>query len=81
MINQLSIKGIGTQVHYIPVHQQPYYKNRYGTLMLPGVSTYYSRCLSLPLWPGMDLNDVDRVIGALAEVLGINFDSDTSFAP
>ena len=49
--------------------------------MLPGVSTYYSRCLSLPLWPGMDLNDVDRVIGALAEVLGINFDSDISFVP
>ena len=81
VINQLSIKGIGTQVHYIPVHQQPYYKNRYGTLMLPGVSTYYSRCLSLPLWPGMDLNDVDRVIGALAEVLGVNFDSDISFVP
>ena len=80
VINQLGMKGIGTQVHYIPVHQQPYYKNRYGTLMLPGVSTYYSQCLSLPLWPGMDLNDVDQVAEALAEVLGVNFNSDTSFA-
>ena len=81
VMNSLVAAGIGTQVHYIPVHQQPYYKNRYGTLMIPGVSTYYSRCLSLPLWPGMDLNDVYRVIGALAEVLDSNFDSDTSFAP
>ena len=48
--------------------------------MLPGVSTYYSRCLSLPLWPGMNLNDVDHVIGALVEILGISFDSDTSIA-
>jgi UDP-4-amino-4,6-dideoxy-N-acetyl-beta-L-altrosamine transaminase len=80
VITQLSNRGIGAQVHYIPVHQQPYYKNRYGPLILPGVSTYYSRCLSLPLWPGMNLNDVDRVIEALVEILGISSDRDTSIA-
>ena len=79
VINKLRMRGIGTQVHYIPVHQQPYYKERYGVLELPGASTYYSRCLSLPLWPGMDLKDVDFVIESLAEILGLTFESNTSF--
>jgi dTDP-4-amino-4,6-dideoxygalactose transaminase len=73
------MRGIGTQVHYIPVHQQPYYKERYGVLELPGASTYYSRCLSLPLWPEMDFKDVDFVIESLAEILGVTFESNTSF--
>ena len=79
VISKLRMRGIGTQVHYIPVHQQPYYKERYGVLELPGASTYYSRCLSLPLWPGMDLKDVDFVIESLAEILGLTFESNTSF--
>jgi UDP-4-amino-4,6-dideoxy-N-acetyl-beta-L-altrosamine transaminase len=71
VMNKLYLKGIGTQVHYIPVHEQPYYKNRSETLSLPGASEYYSRCLSLPLWPGMELDDVDRVIESLAEALNL----------
>ena len=38
-------KGIGTQVHYIPVHRQPYYVERYGKVALPGADAYYARCL------------------------------------
>jgi dTDP-4-amino-4,6-dideoxygalactose transaminase len=62
-------RGIGSQVHYIPVHAQPYYRERYGALELPGAEAWYARCLTLPLFPAMDDADVDRVIGALAEVL------------
>ncbi len=62
--------GIGTQVHYIPVHRQPYYRARYGDLALPGADAYYARCLSLPLYPAMQDADVDRVAEALAAVLG-----------
>jgi len=61
--------GIGTQVHYIPVHLQPYYRRRYGDLDLPGARRYYERCLSLPLFPAMADDDVDRVVEALARAL------------
>ena len=67
----LAARGIGSQVHYIPVHRQPYYRERYGDLDLPGADAYYARCLSLPLYPGMADGDPDRVVEALAEVLGL----------
>ncbi len=65
----LRARGIGSQVHYLPVHLQPYYRNRYGDLHLPGAAAYYARCLSLPLFPTMTEQDVDRVADALAEIL------------
>jgi UDP-4-amino-4,6-dideoxy-N-acetyl-beta-L-altrosamine transaminase len=67
---RLRADGIGTQVHYIPVHHQPYYRQRYGEIDLPGADAYYSRCLSLPLFPAMTDGDVDRVVAALARALG-----------
>jgi dTDP-4-amino-4,6-dideoxygalactose transaminase len=67
----LRARGIGTQVHYIPVHRQPYYVARYGALELPGAEAWYARCLSLPLFPSMADGDVDRVAQALGEVLGV----------
>lgn len=71
VMNRLREKGVGTQVHYIPVHLQPYYAQRYGPLSLPGAEAYYARCLSLPLFPAMEAADVDRTVDALAEVLGL----------
>jgi UDP-4-amino-4,6-dideoxy-N-acetyl-beta-L-altrosamine transaminase len=65
----LKARGVGSQVHYIPVHSQPYYRARYGDLALPGAEAWYARCLSLPLFPAMADGDVDRVVGALKEVL------------
>ncbi len=66
----LEKRGIGAQVHYIPLHMQPYYRNRYGDLRLPGAESYYRRTLSLPLYASMADRDVDRVVEALSEVLG-----------
>jgi UDP-4-amino-4,6-dideoxy-N-acetyl-beta-L-altrosamine transaminase len=63
--------GIRSQVHYIPVHRQPYYRARYGEQSLPGAESYYRRTLSLPLFVGMTMNDVDRVVDALAGLLGV----------
>lgn len=65
-------KGIGTQVHYIPVHRQPYYQKLYGDVRLPGAERYYERCLSLPLFPGMDDGDVDRVVSVLTDALNLD---------
>jgi dTDP-4-amino-4,6-dideoxygalactose transaminase len=67
-MNRLRAQGIGTQVHYIPVHRQPYYRARYGELSLPGSDAYYARCLSLPLFPAMTDADVARVTHALSTV-------------
>lgn len=66
---ELRTLGIGTQVHYIPVHAQPYYAERYGALHLPGTEEYYRRCLSLPLYNGLTEADTDRVIQALTDIV------------
>jgi UDP-4-amino-4,6-dideoxy-N-acetyl-beta-L-altrosamine transaminase len=66
----LEERGIRSQVHYIPVHRQPYYRARYGEQTLPGAESYYRRTLSLPLFVGMTTADVDRVADALISVLG-----------
>jgi UDP-4-amino-4,6-dideoxy-N-acetyl-beta-L-altrosamine transaminase len=69
VMRALSAAGIGTQVHYFPVHLQPYYQERYGKQDLPGANAYYARCLSLPLFPAMADADVDRVVAALAQIV------------
>ena len=64
-------EGIGVQVHYIPIHLQPYYRERFGSRYgdLPETEDAYLRLLSLPLFPDLDQNDQDRVIEALLGVL------------
>jgi len=69
VMRALKAAGIGSQVHYIPVHLQPYYRERYGSLALPGAERYYARTLSLPLFAAMDEDDVDRAVDALAGIL------------
>lgn len=62
--------GVGTQVHYIPIHRQPYYAKLNSGLTLKGAEAYYAECLSLPLYPDMVEADVDTVVSALKTVLG-----------
>lgn len=64
---RLSKAGVGTQVHYIPVHTQPWYRETYGTAAgdQPKAEAYYDRCLSLPLYPGMTDEDQGRVVAAV----------------
>ena len=71
VMHVLRERGIGTQVHYIPVPWQPYYRQRYGAGDYPGATQYYNRCLSLPLFAEMEEADVVRVVSTLAEVLGL----------
>jgi dTDP-4-amino-4,6-dideoxygalactose transaminase len=70
LVRALEERGIRTQVHYIPVHRHPYYRDRYGTISLPGAEAYYRRTLSLPLFVGMGEDDVDYVVENLKELLG-----------
>lgn len=64
---RLREQGIGTQVHYIPVHRQPFWRaHAAAPAALPGADAYYRAALSLPLFPAMTDDDVDRVAAALA---------------
>jgi len=69
LMRELATKGIGTQVHYLPLHRQPYYRHRYGDASLPGADRYYASALSLPLFPDMADEDVDRVAAALGDLV------------
>jgi perosamine synthetase len=59
-------------VLYIPVHLQPWYRHTYGygPGKCPVAETYYTRCLSLPLHPSLNGDDVARVITAVRELGG-----------
>lgn len=70
LMSYLSKNGVGSQVHYIPVPWQPYYRKRYGATNLPGTNAYYNSCLSLPLFESMTIANVDRVVDLLADCLG-----------
>lgn len=69
LVLRLASAGIGTQVHYLPVHLQPYYHQLYGEAYLPGAVSYYDRCLSLPLHPNMTGEDVKRIVSELKTIL------------
>jgi UDP-4-amino-4,6-dideoxy-N-acetyl-beta-L-altrosamine transaminase len=69
VMRALAERRIGSQVHYIPVYRQPYFKARYGEMRLQGAEAFYARVLALPLFPAMADADVGRVVEALAEVL------------
>jgi perosamine synthetase len=72
VIEALKDLGIGTSVHFIPLHLHPYYRDRWGYQPsdLPVATREYERVVSLPIWPGMTGDDVDRVVSALETVLG-----------
>ena len=64
----LRAEGIGVNVHYIPVHQHPFYRDRYPGLAFPVADGAYERLLTLPLHAGMTTADVDDVMAALDKV-------------
>lgn len=59
----LAVRGVGTQVHYLPVYRHPYHE-RWGMSPadFPNTERYYERCLTIPLFPAMTDDEVDRVI-------------------
>ncbi|MBI6546609.1 MAG: UDP-4-amino-4,6-dideoxy-N-acetyl-beta-L-altrosamine transaminase [Cyanobacteria bacterium NC_groundwater_1444_Ag_S-0.65um_54_12] len=65
--DQLREQGLGVNVHYIPVHLQPYYARKFGYLPgdFPEAERYYARAISLPIFPRMNDDDVRRVIRAI----------------
>mgnify|MGYP000969134586 CR=1 FL=1 len=73
VFDRLRAAGIGVNVHYIPVHTQPDFRDlgfRPGDF--PAAERYYAQTLSLPLYAGLDDARQDRVIAALAAALGLS---------
>lgn len=70
-IEELKARGIGTSVHFIPLHIQPYYRDRYGWKPddFPVAYTNYLRILSLPLHPLLADSDVTRVIETVRDLV------------
>ena len=70
MMNELREQGVGTQVLYIPVHLQPWYRNTYGYGVgkCPKAETAYAGLLSLPLFPAMTEADVFKVVKSVTSL-------------
>ncbi|WP_081897700.1 DegT/DnrJ/EryC1/StrS aminotransferase family protein [Massilia sp. BSC265] len=71
LINELSERGIGTSVHFIPLHRQPYWRDTCGLNpeAFPVAEASFEAMLSLPLYTRMLDADQDRVVAALHELL------------
>ena len=71
LIQFLSDKGIGTSVHYVPLHRQPYWRDRYQLTndMFPETDKAYLSMVSIPLYTAMADEQQDRVIQTLHEAL------------
>jgi dTDP-4-amino-4,6-dideoxygalactose transaminase len=70
-IEELQRRQIGTSVHFIPLHRQPFYAERYGyrPTGFPVAEAEYPRIISLPIYSRMGSGDVDSVIDAVAGVI------------
>jgi dTDP-4-amino-4,6-dideoxygalactose transaminase len=69
-IEELRARGIGTSVHFIPLHKHPFYKNAFGYKSgdFPVAERLYERIVSLPIYPGMSGEDVQAVIESVEDV-------------
>jgi perosamine synthetase len=66
-------RGVGVNVHYIPVHLHPYYRETFGTEvgLCPVAEEAYNRLLSLPIFPAMTNQDITKVITAVKESINL----------
>lgn len=69
LMRHLAVRGIGTSVHFLPLHLFTYYRRQFGYRKgdFPHAERESARALSLPLHPGLSARDQDRVIDALLE--------------
>jgi dTDP-4-amino-4,6-dideoxygalactose transaminase len=71
---KIQAEGVGISVHFIPLHTMPYYKNRYSLEPndFPQTMKTYERSISLPIWPGMTKEQINRVITVVKKI-GIEY--------
>lgn len=69
VMKELADKGVGTQVHYIPLYRQPYYSDGITVSDYPGAELYYAKTLSLPMYFGLKYEDIEQISTILKAVL------------
>jgi perosamine synthetase len=69
-LRRLRAEGIGANVHYLPVHLHPFYREHFGGAegQCPVAESAYQRIISLPIFPRMSDEDIDDVIAAVTKV-------------
>jgi len=70
-IEELKRRGVGTSVHFIPLHLHPFYAQQYGYKCgdFPNAEDGYSRCISLPIFPDMTEQDVEHVVSSVKDIV------------
>lgn len=73
-IDELKELGIGTSVHFIPLHLHPFYQQTYGYRLgdLANAENAYERCISLPIYPDLSIQEMERVADGVEEVVQEN---------
>jgi dTDP-4-amino-4,6-dideoxygalactose transaminase len=71
-VERMFAEGVGCSVHYVPLHQHPYWRDRYGLMpeMFPQSQKFYETTVTIPLYSAMTDEQVERVIGAIRRSLG-----------
>jgi dTDP-4-amino-4,6-dideoxygalactose transaminase len=70
VFNELRENGVGVNVHYIPIHMQPYYAQLgFKEGHFPISEMYYKRAISIPIFSSMSLSQQDEVVSAIKKVL------------
>ncbi len=70
IFENLREKGIGVNIHYIPIHMQPYYKGKgYVGGDLPESEKYYEEAVTFPLYPHLKDEELNTVVGAIQKAL------------
>ena len=71
IFDALKNSNVGVNVHYIPIHTQPFYlKMGFSQGDFPVAESYYSKTLSLPLFSQLNFDDQDIVVSTLKQILG-----------
>ena len=69
IFKELGEKGLGVQVHYIPIHLQPYYQQLgYKKGICPNAEDFYEREISIPIYQSMSAEDIDYVVQNMLDV-------------
>jgi dTDP-4-amino-4,6-dideoxygalactose transaminase len=71
LVSALYDAGIGTSVHYVPLHRHPYWRDMYDLKIsdFPNSDRLYQNCLSLPIYSSMTRQEIDRVLSAVQKAL------------
>lgn len=72
LIAELAKRGIGTSVHYKPVHRMSYYREKYRLApdQFPNAERYWKGCLSLPIYPTLRDSEIDYICESIGDLVG-----------